>query len=124
MRYEIRLKFSTDSRPPLPLSSPAFLKAMKTNFSLSRIHFPDQDMEEQLRAICRLNVSGRGYMQEDASNKVEGYHVLKQVNDDLDCIFYYLCESPLITAGRRSPSNTTRKRKVEDSLSRTKPDQI
>ena len=46
--------------------------------------------------ISRLNQAGRDYMKSDRCNVVKGVDVLGKVSDNLDCLFFHLCASPVL----------------------------
>jgi hypothetical protein len=89
------------------LTCPALLKALKRNYTIQCIRLTSEPFWETqcswdaastttISMLCRLNRSGRRYVQVDSSNRFRGLQVLEAVNDDLDCLYYHLRENPLL----------------------------
>ena len=86
------------------LTSPALIAAMRSNYTLKRVHFRasaynedprDADFKAETETLTRLNRSGRVYMKSDAGNSRKALILLESASDSLDCIFFHLRENPL-----------------------------
>jgi hypothetical protein len=49
--------------------------------------------------ICKLNKAGRRYLSENSSSREAAVNVLTEVVDDIDCLFYHICENPVVLCG-------------------------
>jgi hypothetical protein len=78
------------------------------NYGLERL-VPDISCADDgtFKAILRLNGAGRRYLIEDGSSISKGVEVLSAVNDDINCVFLHLLESPGL-CNRRDAETTTR----------------
>jgi hypothetical protein len=56
----------------------------------------NSDMKANISMICRLNRSGRAYMEADSNNQREGLEVLGAVSEDVNCLYFHLRENPLL----------------------------
>jgi hypothetical protein len=70
------------------------------------------DMMANISMICRLNRSGRAYMEADSNNQREGFEVLGSVSEDLNCLYFHLRENPLL-CGEQSTAKAKRRRDGE-----------
>ena len=87
---------------------PCLVEAMKTNVTLqtfycgrsNQVRIPrftsESSLQRLVNVICRLNRSGRAYMQSDPADRNESHAVIAAVSDDLDCVFFHLRENPMI----------------------------
>jgi hypothetical protein len=88
--------------------SQAVLEALKKNYTLHHLTVLDEYVNVQgqtmwepdflatANIICRLNRSGRGYVQNNPHDQEAGRALLAAVSDDLECIFYHAREYPLL----------------------------
>ena len=101
-------------------SVPTFGEALKTNYAVQKVALDhhrgwgpdnwyigeggsdqwDPVCRRNIEKIVRLNVAGRGRAVMDPTNNYKRIDVLDQVSDDMDCIFFHLCENPLICGGQ------------------------
>jgi hypothetical protein len=95
--------------------------AVRNNYGLERCTacIANSNQQSFLRCIPLLNKSGRGYLIEDPANRAKGVEVLRNVIDDLDCLFLHLQENPLLCMNQGSPqqatSGTKRKRECVEA---------
>ena len=98
------------------------LDALATNYTIRRIVCSlgaDQDSVDKVDMITRLNCAGRAYVTKDPQSVEAGFQVLEKVNDDLNCLFYHLCENPVVCKRYSDEASTvgaSRKRSAPGGL--------
>jgi hypothetical protein len=95
------------------------VKAVKKNYTIQHLRLLatigyrnlvgpwDADMVATISLICRLNLSGRAYMEADSNSQREGFQVLGAVSEDLNCLYFHLRENPLL-CGAQTTAKTWR----------------
>jgi hypothetical protein len=82
------------------MNGKTIINAMTRNYRIKWIDCENKgvwmpkEAESTLEIVARLNRHGRIYMQDDKTNVEEGYAVLEEVNNCLDCLFFHLRENP------------------------------
>jgi hypothetical protein len=108
---------------PNEISCPAVCTTMRSNYTLCQLllkpsYLGDAAQLALIKTICRLNLAGRSYMEADANSKLDGYKVLGEVKDDLNCLFYHLRENPVLcereTEGAATTTKVGKKRSLEE----------
>jgi hypothetical protein len=101
---------------------PVLLEALKSDYSIQRVNQHtrsdlyepmvdpwDPILKKSLEIIPKLNAAGRNYLASDSTNRMAGFKVLEQVNDDLDCLFYHIRENLLLCVRQKWTAATKRK---------------
>jgi hypothetical protein len=109
---------------------PALMEAVSKSYTIHHIRLNsvnerlpfeplswNSHMKSKLGTVCRLNRSGRGYMEVDSSDHHAGVHVLGAVTDDLNYLYFHLRENRILCERRRLLAEPTTKayRKRKDS---------
>jgi hypothetical protein len=68
-----------------------------------------------VKAILRLNGTGRRYLIKDGSSISKGVDVLSAVRDESDFVFLHLLENPSV-CDKRAAESTTRRRRPGSNL--------
>jgi hypothetical protein len=96
---------------------PAMVTAMRSNYTLKTLclqydridvqghWFPDpwdSGARIDLDMITSLNHAGQAYLLTEPTDRLMGLHVLKQVKDNLSCLFFHLLENPSLVDSMES----------------------
>jgi hypothetical protein len=106
-----------------PHLGPDLARQLVDHDELQTLLREDQDLQNLICGLMRVNKSGRRYFQKDPSDKLKGVRVLEAAFSNVDCLFLHLRENYALCMRDRSVNTTTSSERAQLSGRKRKADE-